>query len=109
MLTWGARVDHYSDFGTTVNPRAVLVWSARHDLTAKLLYGRGFRAPTILERVGLELPIVQANPDLEPEVINTVELALDYRPRLDLHTRFNVYRPYRGIAAITASILAHWP
>nr|NIW86336.1 TonB-dependent receptor [Gammaproteobacteria bacterium] len=34
-LTAGARYDNYSDFGSTVNPRLALVWSARHNLTAK--------------------------------------------------------------------------
>jgi len=35
-LTAGLRYDDYNDFGSTVNPRFALVWSARHDLTAKL-------------------------------------------------------------------------
>ena len=38
-LTTGLRFDHYSDFGDTTNPRVALVWSARHNLTVKALYG----------------------------------------------------------------------
>ncbi len=44
-LTAGVRVDRYSDFGTTVNPRLALVGNLSPSLTAKLLYGRAFRAP----------------------------------------------------------------
>lgn len=90
-LTWGVRYDYYSDFGDTVNPRAVLVWTARHDLTAKLLYGRGFRAPSILETQAKQIPAIRANPNLEPETVDNVELAFDYRPRLDLQTRASLW------------------
>lgn len=90
-FTWGLRYDHYSDFGDTVNPRAALVWNARHDLTVKWLYGRGFRAPTPLERQARQLPALQANSALRPEQVDAIELAFDYHPRLDLRTRFNLF------------------
>ena len=48
-LTAGLRYDDYNDFGDTWNPRLALVWAARHDLTAKLLYGEAFRAPSFAE------------------------------------------------------------
>ncbi len=38
-LTWGARYDHYSDFGDQFNPRMALVWDTTSYLTTKLLYG----------------------------------------------------------------------
>ena len=90
-LTWGARYDHYSDVGATVNPRVALVWNARHDLTAKLLYGTGFRAPSLLETRVRQIPALWGNPDLQPEQVDAIELALDYRPRLDLRTRVNLF------------------
>ena len=90
-LTWGARYDHYSDVGATVNPRLALVWNARHDLTAKLLYGRGFRAPSRLETQARQISALWGNPDLHPEQVDALELALDYRPRLDLRTRVNLF------------------
>ena len=90
-FTWGLRYDHYSDFGDTVNPRAALVWNARHDLTVKWLYGRGFRAPTPLERQPRQIPALQANPALQPEQVDAIEWALDYHPRLDLQTRLNLF------------------
>lgn len=90
-LTWGVRYDHYSDFGDTVNPRAALVWNAWHDLTAKFLYGRGFRSPSLLEARARDIPAVQGNPNLRPEKLNSYELAIDYRPWLDLRTRANFF------------------
>jgi outer membrane receptor protein involved in Fe transport len=83
-LTAGVRYDHYSDFGSTVNPRLALVWSTRRDLTSKLLYGRAFRAPSFAETRNINNPAVLGNPDLRPETIQTVELAFDYRPIHDL-------------------------
>ncbi|NOQ77823.1 MAG: TonB-dependent receptor, partial [Gammaproteobacteria bacterium] len=45
-LTAGARYDHYSDFGNTLNPRVALTWKTSKKLTTKLMYGQGFRAPS---------------------------------------------------------------
>ncbi len=75
--TAGIRIDGYSDSSASVNPRAALVWEARHDITAKLLYGRAFRAPSFAERLTRgNNTVIEGNPALDPEVINTVELAL---------------------------------
>lgn len=78
-LTAGVRYDHYSDFGGTVNPRLAMVWSPRHDLTTKFLYGRAFRAPSFAETRLINNPAAIGNPDLDPETIETFELALNYR------------------------------
>ncbi|HRD68303.1 MAG TPA: TonB-dependent receptor, partial [Candidatus Competibacter sp.] len=51
-LTVGARIDHYSDFGTTVNPRLALVWNRTPDVVFKMLYGRAFRAPSFFDLYG---------------------------------------------------------
>jgi iron complex outermembrane receptor protein len=91
-LTWGVRVDDYSDFGTQVSPRAVLVWTPRPEWTAKLLYGEGFRAPTLLETTRFPIPIYRPTPDLKAERLRTVELALDYTPRANLTFGINAFR-----------------
>ncbi|MCP4683339.1 MAG: TonB-dependent receptor [Desulfobacterales bacterium] len=83
-LTAGVRYDHYSDFGKTINPRIALVWETRYDLTTKLMYGQAFRPPAVTESYVTNNPIVLGNPDLDPETINTFELALDYRPMHNL-------------------------
>ncbi len=90
-LTAGLRFDDYSDFGSTTNPRLALVWATRHDLTTKFLYGRAFRAPSFGEQYAQNNPVALGNPHLAPETIDTYELALDYRPRFDISTLFNVF------------------
>jgi iron complex outermembrane receptor protein len=90
-LTAGIRYDHYSDFGDTVNPRLSLVWETRHDLTTKLLYGRAFRAPSFAELYNINNPVILGNPDLDPEKINYLELAFDYRPTFDIKTGLSLY------------------
>ncbi|NJD08122.1 MAG: TonB-dependent receptor, partial [Methylococcaceae bacterium] len=57
QLTTGARYDFYSDFGETLNPRAALVWDMRYDLTAKLMYGSAFRAPSFQEMYAKNNPV----------------------------------------------------
>ena len=79
-VTAGVRYDHYSDFGSTVNPRAALVWSVNHDLTAKILYGEAFRSPSFAQTLNINNPVVLGNPDLDPEKMKSTELAFDYRP-----------------------------
>jgi iron complex outermembrane receptor protein len=73
-LTAGVRVDHYADFGWTVNPRLGLVYAPGVDTTLKFMYGEAFRAPTVIElwTVG---PSSFGNPDLKPERVRTAELA----------------------------------
>ena len=91
VFTGGLRYDHYSDFGSTVNPRLALIWNARYNLTAKLLYGRAFRAPAFFELYGINNPVALGNPSLQPETIDTLELAFDWQPTLDTHTRLNIF------------------
>jgi len=77
-LTSGIRWDDYSDFGTTVNPRLALVWQLDYDFTAKFLYGRAFRAPSLAELFLKDNPILVGNKDLEPEELETLEFGLSY-------------------------------
>lgn len=90
-LTAGIRHDRYSDFGATTNPRIALVWDARHDLTAKLLYGRAFRAPAFNESYGLN-PVANGNPNLKPERIATSELAMTWQANKDVLFNLNIFR-----------------
>lgn len=90
-LTLGARYDHYSDFGGTFNPRAALVWQTRYDLTTKLLYGRAFRAPSFTNIHAQNNPIGLGNPDLDPAILDTLELVFDYRPTPDLRLAANLF------------------
>lgn len=90
-LTWGVRYDRYSDFGNIFSPRLALVWNASPYLTAKLLYGRGFRGPSLLDTDARQIPSLAGNPDLKPEKLDSFELAFDYRPSEQFTARLNVF------------------
>ncbi len=89
--TAGLRHDQYSDFGGTTNPRLALVWDASLDLTAKLMYGRAFRAPAFLEAYGIT-PVALGNPLLKPETNGTLEAALAWQAGADLEANLTIYR-----------------
>ncbi len=73
--TAGVRFDDYSDFGSTVNPRAALIYEASPATTFKVMYGEAFRAPNKAEQSIINSPVDLGNPDLEPEQVKTLELA----------------------------------
>ncbi len=91
-LTGGIRYDYYSDFGDTINPRLALVWAMKYNLTSKLLYGRAFRAPSFTELYFINNPGALGDPNLDPEVIDMLELVFDYRPNFDLDIMVNLFR-----------------
>ncbi len=90
-LTWGVRYDRYSDYGDQINPRVALVWDTSPYLTTKLIYGRGFRGPTLVDTRSRQSPALKGDPNLKPETIESVELAFDYRVRPDLLARMNLF------------------
>jgi iron complex outermembrane receptor protein len=91
-LTAGIRYDRYSDFGSTTNPRAALVWSTTHKLTTKLLYGHAFRAPSLSELYFINNPSLVGNVDVKPETIDTAELAFDYRLTFSSRVGLSLFR-----------------
>lgn len=91
QLVSGLRYDYYADFGQTVNPRAALVWATTDTLTTKFLYGRAFRAPSLNELYAAQNPITAGNEDLNPETIDTFEIALGYQPHTRLFYGINVF------------------
>ena len=91
-LTLGLRHDRYSDFGGTTNPRAALVWAVDYNLTAKLLYGRAFRAPSFAEMYAINNPTVLGNPNLKPETTDTWEAAVVWQPSGTTQLGLNVYQ-----------------
>jgi len=90
-LTLGLRLDHYSDFGTTLNPRVALVWQTSLNLTTKFLFGRAFRAPSFAEQFNINNPVAIGNNNLDPEIIYTYEIALDYSVSQDLGMSLNLF------------------
>lgn len=90
-LTLGLRFDDYTDFGATTNPRLALVWNSSDSITTKLLYGSAFRAPRAAELVFINNPTTLGNPELDPEKIKTIELAIDYRPTEHFVALLNIF------------------
>lgn len=90
-LTLGGRYDYNSRYGGAFNPRAGLVFEFNKNLSAKLLYGSAFLAPSPLaafDQFGtffstdngvsyqsffFRLP----NPDLKPQTIQTLESSIN--------------------------------
>lgn len=91
-LTAGIRHDRYSDFGSTTNPRLALVWDASLELTAKLLYGRAFRAPSFNEEYSINNPVARGNSNLQPETNKTIEAAFSWQMRKDTQVNLNFFR-----------------
>lgn len=89
-LTAGARYDHYSDFGGSLNPRLALVWQSSDRLTTKLLYGQAFRAPSYLELYVLS-SATNPNPQLKPERSKTWDLSFSYQAAKDLQLGLNIF------------------
>lgn len=90
-LTAGVRHDNFSDFGSTTNPRLALVWDAAYDVTAKLLYGQAFRAPSFNEQYGVN-PSGDGNPNVKPESIRTLEAAFSWQARTDTQLNLNLFQ-----------------
>ena len=90
-LTAGVRIDKYSSFNIAVNPKASLVWNISPSLTAKLLYGRAFRAPTFLESTEGMSRAARGNSELQPEFIDTGEIGLIQNWNRYQSTRINAY------------------
>ena len=59
-------------------PRAGLIWSPANHVHVKALYGKAFRAPSILE-LRVNHPFVEGNPNLIPEKIGTFDLGVSYQ------------------------------
>lgn len=90
-LTLGARFDHFSDFGDTLNPRSALVWQTNSELTTKLMYGSAFRSPNFVELYTQNNPIALGNTSLKPQTNQVYELAFAYYPSRSVNFGLNLY------------------
>lgn len=101
-LTGGLRYDYYSDVGSTLNPRAALVWQTTDTFTSKLLYGEAFRPPAFFEMYARSNPVALGDEDLDPEKLRSVELAFSWQVTSDFTWDLNLYRytisDYIGLA-----------
>lgn len=93
--TLGVRCDRNDTSDTNLSPRAALIWQAAPDTTLKTMYGRAHREPNAFERdyedVGTSDTQI-ANPALDGEAIDTMEVVMDHRLRQNLNLRASVYQ-----------------
>ncbi len=76
----GARLDAYSTFGTSLNPRLAFVGKPYDGGNTKLIAGKAFRAPSIYELYYNDGGYTQvASPDLEPENVLSIEFEHSHR------------------------------
>ena len=86
-LNVGARIDHYSTFGNTTNPRFGLIYQPSSKSTIKLLHGTAFRAPVPYE-FDYSGANTRPNPELKPEEISSSEIV--FEQQLGKRVRFTV-------------------
>lgn len=119
-LSLSGRYDHYSDFGSTTNPKIGLTWEPVEGVHFRGSYGRSFRAPglrdlgstvgsyyaaaALVDAFGARDPargtaqvntilLFGGNEELEPETARTWSLGVDLRPRFapDLSASVTLY------------------
>lgn len=73
VLNVGGRIDQYSSFGESANPRLALIYQPWSETTLKALYGEAFRAPNAYELYYNYPGQSKANPTLQPEEVRTYE------------------------------------
>jgi len=95
-LSLAGRLERYSDFGTTFNPKAGVIWSPTSGVLVRASVGRAFRAPALRELRDAEiystsqfplgagrvttLVLNGGNPDLKPETATSWTAGVEYRP-----------------------------
>lgn len=113
LATLGVRADHFSDFGSSINPRLGLTWDVRDNLILKAFSGSGFRAPNFVDLYSQNNPTGLGNPNLEAETIHTFEsgltgtflasdqLQLDFSLFKYKNDNIIRYEPQRGVQVAT--------
>ena len=104
------RYDHYSDFGNTTNPKLGLKFKPTPEVMFRANWGRGFRAPTLVEItpsrgvffVQVNDPFTGAtnvqvsgiftgNPDLRPEKSRSTTAGVVWEPNNSFNASIDVY------------------
>lgn len=81
-LSLAGRVEHYSDFGTTKNPKVGVVWEPVEGLSIRSSYGTSFRAPTLADIYEPYLISATFVPDASTDTLSLIKTGgnLDLRP-----------------------------
>jgi len=103
-FTFGLRFDHYDDVGNDVMPRLAGVYQLADKQTLKFQYARSFRPPTFLELYTQNNLIVDGNPDLESESIDTIEAAYVFNDGATVFRSTAFYFIVRDLIAIDPAL-----
>ena len=95
-LSLAGRIERYSDFGVTRNPKVGLLWEPVEGVKLRTSYGTSFRAPTLADihepyligaafvpdTTGNTLSLIQTggNLDLQPETAKSLTMGVDFTP-----------------------------
>jgi outer membrane receptor for ferrienterochelin and colicin len=80
QLSLGARLDAYSTFGSSLNPRAALIVKPYAAGNTKVIVGKAFRAPSIYELYYNDNGRTQVqSPNLSPESLYSLEIEHAHR------------------------------
>ena len=84
------RYDHYSDFGSTVNPKAAFRWTPAKELMVRGSINTGFRAPSLFEVYSPPSTTNTGNFYNDPVLCPDGNLAPDGNQARDCRTQFNL-------------------
>lgn len=91
-LSAGLRRDYYQSVGSSVNPRAALIYEVSDATTLKFLAGKAFRAPSPYELYYEDNASQKSNPGLDPETIKTYEAVVETKLRENIKATVSVFR-----------------
>jgi iron complex outermembrane receptor protein len=91
--TAALRYDHYSDFGSTTNPKFSLRWQPTRSLLLRGSYGTGFLAPSLYQLFTPPIGGVT-----QPGLTDPIRCPVTHDTALDCSTQFNVL--FGGTAAL---------
>ena len=91
-IIFGVRFDKYSDFGNYFSPRTGIVWNFDYNKTAKLLYGRSFKAPSHLMLFSPDNSgIMTGNRNLKPQSLDMVQAILNHNPSSSSSIDYSIF------------------
>ncbi|MEE8478554.1 MAG: TonB-dependent receptor, partial [Candidatus Neomarinimicrobiota bacterium] len=92
----GVRIDNHSLYGTYFSPKLSFMYKPEPISRIRFSYGRGFKAPTFKEMF-LDYTVLSigyniiGNPDLEPEISNSIIFDMERWHTNKYHGRVNVF------------------
>lgn len=92
-LSAGGRLDYYSTFGASFNPRLALILQPYEGGNLKLVAAKAFKAPSVYERSYAFIGQL-TNPDLTPENIYSAEVEFSQRLSRTVVATIAVYTNY---------------